>query len=143
MDILLLQAKIDALAKKLYPPTLIPSPSLYIISLENDCLFFHYSQPKPEAEILEECQSKYEYVRVNEPVRILYEMKDFEIEEVDPLVKKFMHMFGVNNARGGSYTDIILQNCQTETLKLEFAFFTSFNILNTHTNCTPHSAGWM
>jgi hypothetical protein len=122
MDILLLQAKIDALAKKLYPPTLIPSPSLYIISLENDCLFFHYSQPKPETEILEECQNKYEYVRVNAPIKILYEMKDFCIEEVDPLVKKFMHMFGVDNTRGGSYTDIILQNCQTETLKLEFAF---------------------
>lgn len=134
MDILLLQAKIDALAKRMYPVPLPDGPSIYFISLENDCMFLHLSLKKPADQILKECEDTYEYAKVNRPVKIVYEMKPYDIYEVDTLVKKFMHMFGQDKTRGGSYTSIELNDHQVNTLKSEFDFVNQYTNSIYYTN---------
>jgi hypothetical protein len=110
MDVALeeFQAKLDDLAKRMYPDAGKVYPSLYIISLENECLFFHVSDPKPYEQIIEESQ-KYEYVQTNKPIKVLYEMKKVDLEEVDPLVEKFMDMFGKDSVECNTTATIFIQ----------------------------------
>jgi hypothetical protein len=46
-------------------------------------------------------------------------MEIHDFYDVDKYVKMFMHMFGIEKTRGGSYTDIVLKDAFLETIEHE------------------------
>lgn len=94
---------------------------LYFVSLDNDKMFLYNCPEKPEKEVLEECEALYEYVQINRPIKIVFFIPNIQYKEIDENVKLFMHQFGIENTRGGSYTDVELLDEIKMSLMEEFA----------------------
>ena len=92
---------------------------LYFISLDNNCLFLHPDFKKSYDDVIKECLETYDYVKLNAPDKIIYVTEIHDLYDVDKYVKMFMHMFGMENTRGGSYTEIVLRPAFLETIEHE------------------------
>ncbi len=79
---------------------------LYYVALDNDKLMLHADFKKENEEIIEYCEKIYEYVKVNKPTKIVYITEVNDLYDVDRDVKIYMNMFGIENTRGGSYSEI-------------------------------------
>jgi hypothetical protein len=95
---------------------------LYFISLKNDKLFLYASANKNKNEILYECLEKFDYVKQNPPLHVIYTEQNFDFFDVDKYVKWFMYDFGIENTRGGAYTDVELDNNTLAILQKEFDY---------------------
>jgi len=89
---------------------------MYYVSLENDKLLLHVDFKQEADVVLSDCTKLYEFARINEPIKIVYTSEVKDLYDVDKDVKLFMNMFGVENTRGGSYTDIELPDYLMKTL---------------------------
>ena len=78
---------------------------MYFLSLENDKMFLHTDYKKEYDEILEICEKKYEFVQICKPIKIVFLLEINDLYDIDKYVKIFMHMFGINEIRGGSYIE--------------------------------------
>jgi hypothetical protein len=92
---------------------------IYYISLEDEHLFLHTDFKKDYEKVMEECLAKYDYVKLHKPQKVVFVMEINDFYDVDKYVKMFMHMFGMENTRGGSYTDIELKDAFIETIEHE------------------------
>jgi len=81
---------------------------LYYISLENNKMFLYTDYLKPDEEIMQDCQLLYAYAKINRPQKIVFMTQNIDLYEIDSIVKQFMHTFGIDTVRGGSYTDNVL-----------------------------------
>ena len=93
---------------------------LYYVELENNKMILHATFQKKHSQILKECSELYEYAQINKPVKIVYVQRDVDFCEVDMSVKLFMYMFGIDDARGGSYKETVLPDYVVKTLEREF-----------------------
>ena len=93
---------------------------LYFVGLENNKILLHATFKKPREQILKDCVKLYEYAKINAPQNIVYVMENIDLYDVDKHVKMFMQMFGLDDCRGGSYTDVILPDYMQQTLQREF-----------------------
>ena len=84
--------------------------NLYFIGLDNDKMFLYLSDELDHSIIMNECKTNFEYAQINEPQKVVFQLNDVNPLEVDQNVKLFMKHFGIENTRGGSYTDVILQD---------------------------------
>jgi len=84
-------------------------------------MFLYNCPEKPEKEVLEECEALYEYAQINRPIKIVFFIPNIQYKEIDENVKLFMHQFGIENTRGGSYTDVELLDEIKMSLMEEFA----------------------
>jgi hypothetical protein len=94
---------------------------LYFVSLENCKMFLYHCEEKTYEEVLVECGNKYEYTQINRPIKVVFVLPNIKYSEIDENVKLFMHQFGIDNTRGGSYTEVELSNETKQTLCEEFA----------------------
>ena len=80
---------------------------LHIILLEKDKLFLHVSVHNKENmnTILLECELIHKYVLINKPIRILETIVIYQDDELDFFVKKYIKYNGIDNVRGGSYSN--------------------------------------
>lgn len=92
---------------------------MYYISLEDEHLFLHTDFKKDYEKVMEECLAKYDYVKLHKPQKVVFVMEIHDFYDVDKFVKMFMHLFGIENTRGGSYTDNILKPEFIETIEHE------------------------
>ena len=92
---------------------------MYYISLEDEHLFLHTDFKKDYNKVIEECLAKYDYVKLHKPQKVVFVMEIHDFYDVDKYVKMFMHMFGIEKTRGGSYTDIVLKDAFLETIEHE------------------------
>lgn len=92
---------------------------MYYISLEDEYLFLHTDFKKDYNKVIEECLAKYDYVKLHKPQKVIFVMEIHDFYDVDKYVKMFMHMFGIEKTRGGSYTDIVLKDAFLETIEHE------------------------
>jgi hypothetical protein len=94
------------------------SPPLYMyyLSLENNKMLLHVDFKKDSETIISDCKMLYEFVQINPPLKIVYVTEVEDLYDVDKDVKLFMNMFGIENMRGGSYTDAILPDFLMKTL---------------------------
>jgi hypothetical protein len=92
---------------------------MYYISLEDEHLFLHTDFKKDYDKVIEECLAKYDYVKLHKPQKVVFVMEIHDFYDVDKYVKMFMHMFGIEKTRGGSYTDIVLKDAFLETIEHE------------------------
>lgn len=92
---------------------------MYYISLEDEHLFLHTDFKKDYNKVIEETLAKYDYVKLHKPQKVVFVMEIHDFYDVDKYVKMFMHMFGIEKTRGGSYTDIVLKDAFLETIEHE------------------------
>ena len=104
---------------------------MYFISLENEHMFLHTDFKKEYEIVIKECLDKYDYVKLHKPQNIVFVMEIHDFYDVDKYVKMFMHMFGIENTRGGSYTDIVLKSEFIETIEHEKQITQLDHYLNT------------
>jgi len=98
---------------------------LYFISLENNKMFLYDCEEKSDDEVMAECQEMYEYVQINKPIKIVFFLPNIQKKEIDDNVKLFMHEFGIENTRGGSYSSVDLPDETKRELYTEFSTYTS------------------
>jgi len=92
---------------------------MYFVSLEDEHLFLYTDFKKDYNDVMNTCLENYDYVQLYKPQKVTFVMEINDFYDVDKYVKMFMHMFGVNNTRGGSYTDIILPDSSIEAIERE------------------------
>lgn len=99
------------------------SPPLYMyyLSLENNKMLLHVDFKKDNETIISDCKMLYDFVRINPPLKIVYVTEVEDLYDVDKDVKLFMNMFGIENMRGGSYTDAELPDFLMQALLHESA----------------------
>lgn len=83
---------------------------LHIILLEKDKLFLHVStHDKVDMQIvLTECELINEYLSKYKPIRIIETLSICQDDEINYFVKKYMKFYGIDNVRGGSYSNELL-----------------------------------
>ena len=83
---------------------------LHIILLEKDKLFLHVStNDKVDMHIvLTECELINEYLSKYKPIRIIETISICQDDEINYFVKKYMKCYGIDNVRGGSYSNELL-----------------------------------
>ena len=71
--------------------------------------------------IMKKAEEKHEFIQTFKPQKIVFTMEVKDLYDIDKTVKLFMHMFGVDNTRGGSYTSIILDEHVVDFIEKEKA----------------------
>jgi hypothetical protein len=92
---------------------------LYAIELENRKVFLHVCRPVKSDHLFPECQVMFSFVKKNPPVRLLNEIEIDDVLRVDYYVKYFMRHYGIENVRGGSYSDEVLPDALLASLQIE------------------------
>jgi len=93
---------------------------LYVLQLKNEKYFLHYSTEKHDEDIIDECIEEYSFVRNNQPAIIVNVDVIKPTEDINSHVKCKMMCFGIENVRGGSYSDEVLSVKQFQDLTEEF-----------------------
>lgn len=94
---------------------------LYFISLNNNKMFLHADFKKDYDVVMEECADMFEYVQLHAPQKVVYAMVVHDLYDIDKHVKQFMHLFGIDDTRGGSYTEVHLADYMIKTIEHERA----------------------
>ena len=92
---------------------------MYFISLEDDNMFLYTDFKKDYDEVITICTKKYDYVKLHKPKNVVFVCEIKDLYDVDKYVKMFMHMFGIEKTRGGSYTNIVLEEHLLKTIEYE------------------------
>jgi hypothetical protein len=74
--------------------------NLYFISLGDNKMFLYLSSPKPEAEILEECTNKFDYVKQHKAVKIVFTINNTDGNQIEEYIKLFTQQFGTDSVSG-------------------------------------------
>jgi hypothetical protein len=102
---------------------------IYFIELENQKYFLHLSLPIYEEFLFKEIQFTFDFVKNNPPIQTLLILDIKDELEINYFVKFFMRHYGINNVRGGNYTDEILSDNIVGFLKKEInAKFSDYQI---------------
>ena len=94
---------------------------MYFVSLEEEKMFLHVDGKEEEKQIIEKVQKTYPFAQIYNPKKVVFILEIKDLYDVDKHVKMFMHMFGVNNTRGGSYCDVILSDDEINCIEKEKA----------------------
>ena len=89
---------------------------MYYVSLENDKMLLHVDFKQDVDVVLTNCTKLYEFARIHAPRKVVYTTEVKDLYDVDNDVKLFMNVFGIENTRGGSYTDVELPDFLTMTI---------------------------
>jgi hypothetical protein len=82
--------------------------NLYVLELQENKWFLHFASPSNDEKIWLECASMYPFVKHYYPLKTFQAIKINDIFEIDFYVKKYMYCYGIENVRGGSYNQEIL-----------------------------------
>jgi hypothetical protein len=92
---------------------------IFTLQLENDKWFLHLSDKSNKDHVLFECQVLYDFVKTNPPIKIYEIINTTDKYEINTLTKKYMEFVGIDNVRGGIYSDEILPDYLIKSLELE------------------------
>lgn len=95
--------------------------TIYFLELANS-KYFLLAKREPVLNIPQfflESILKYNYLKTNNPIRIIDEYPEIHPLDLDTLVKKHMLSLGIDNVRGGSYSTTFLDKGQTAFLTRE------------------------
>jgi len=92
---------------------------LYVLFLENEKWILHPSTTSDPYYIFMECYFMYDFVKANCPLRIFETIPIADDLEIDMYVKKYMRCYGIENVRGGNYSDVFLPSTIITMLESE------------------------
>lgn len=92
---------------------------MYFVSLDQEKMFLYTDFKDSHESILEKVEARYEFAQLFLPRKIVYATEITDFYDVDKYVKRFMHMFGIDNTRGGSYCDIVLDDSSIQCIERE------------------------
>jgi len=92
---------------------------IFVLQLENDKWFLHLSNQTNPDYVLFESQVLYDYVKKNAPIKIYEAIESHNNYDINTLTRKYMSWIGVENVRGGIYSDEILPDYLIKGLELE------------------------
>ena len=92
---------------------------MYFVSLADDKLFLHTDFKMEYDDVMKTCEECFEYAKQHIPRKIIFTLEINDLYDVDKYVKLFMHMFGIDDTRGGSYTDVVLPEYLKESIHHE------------------------
>jgi hypothetical protein len=118
--------------------------TIYVLQLENNKWFLHITQEKKHENVIYEALTLYDFVKSNPPIQIYESFKTSDYFEINTLTKKYMTWIGIENVRGGIYSDEILPDYLLKSLELEINFVveekinksTIFNFVSNKENVT-------
>jgi hypothetical protein len=93
--------------------------NIYVLKLEQEKYFIYFSSVKHYNQILTECEIYYDYAKIYNPLSIIEIIPLTNYLDIDKTVKFYMHLYGYNNVRGGSYIEDILPDYLEKTLNQE------------------------
>jgi hypothetical protein len=94
--------------------------NIYVLKLEQNRYFIHFSEVKSNFKILRECEIYYDYLKKYKPLNIIETFPFENFLDVDKVVKQYMYIYGYAYVRGGSYTEEELPPYLEKTLNHEF-----------------------
>lgn len=95
---------------------------LYAFKLENEKYFLYPSSNEGTIDdIKTECRILYEFVRLNPIINLIESVPINDEMEIDKHVKTFMRYNGIENVRGGSYSDGVLHNTTVQFIEKELS----------------------
>jgi hypothetical protein len=105
--------------------------SLYLIFLKDSNFLVHASSFKEKKRVFTECIILYEFARKYEPIGMnsfpnITTIVDCD-SNIDYYVKKYMSVYGIEHVRGGTYSDMVLQDHLLQTLSAELKTMDCFH----------------
>ena len=96
---------------------------IYTFELSHAKKFLYSSFPKEESKLITEATLYYDYLKIY-PIRQIIDKKIQRTGfDIDIITKDYMYYYGINNVRGGSYSNVIFTKSQEEVLHEEFNTF--------------------
>jgi len=94
---------------------------IFVLLLENNRYFIHrsYNEINIDFQIFIEFEICYEFPKKYKPLQILEIIPEENSFHLDYIVKKYMMKYGIENVRGGSYSETNLSKKQNDILQLE------------------------
>ena len=92
---------------------------LYAIELENRKVFLQVSPKIYQDYLFKECQIMFDFVKNNRPLKIIHILELEDVLKINYWVKYFMRHYGIDNVRGGNYTEEVLSEDALRFLKRE------------------------
>ena len=92
---------------------------LYAIELENRKVFLQVSPKIYQDYLFKECHIMFDFVKKNPPLKIIHTLELEDVLKINYWVKYFMRHYGIDNVRGGNYTDEVLSEDTLRFLKRE------------------------
>lgn len=103
---------------------------LYVFALSNSKYFVYAMDGQTSAEVVDStvymiAATSNTFVQENLPITETIEKTHiYDISKIDATVKKYMHKYGYDNVRGGSYSNAELTESQIENLERELLYMT-------------------
>jgi len=97
---------------------------IFVLQLENDKWFLHIADDSTRNTVFFECQSMFDFVKTNPPILIYETIPMKDQYEIHRATKTYMEYFGIDNVRGGMYTDVVLPDYLIKSIVAEIAFST-------------------
>ncbi len=95
------------------------SVNIYVLALENDKYYIGRST-QPQKRILSHVNNNgSEWTKKYKPVSVIEIITGCDLLDEDKHTKRYMFKYGIDNVRGGSYTQIQLSSQQKELLEME------------------------
>jgi len=95
------------------------SLKIFVILLENDKWFLHVSRLPNN--VLLECETLFDFVKKNKPIKIYETLPFLDALDIHTWTKRYMNYFGIDNVRGGIYSDEILDESLLKLLENELS----------------------
>jgi hypothetical protein len=93
--------------------------NIYILKLEDNYYYVGKSTNIDERFKQHNDGTACTFTKIHKPIKIDKIINNVSVFDEDKYVKEYMSIYGVNNVRGGSYSNLILDNNQINTLKTE------------------------
>ena len=118
--------------------------TIYVLQLENNKWFLYITQEKKHENVIYEALTLYDFVKTYPPIQIYESFKTTDFFEINTLTKKYMTWIGIENVRGGIYSDEFLPDYLLKSLELEINFVEEnkinrsaiFNLISNRENVT-------
>lgn len=93
--------------------------NLYVLELQENKWFLHYASPSNDEFLWTECSAMFPFVNKYSPVKTFETIAIQDIFQIDYYVKKYMSCYGIENVRGGSYSNETLDTNTITFLQTE------------------------
>jgi hypothetical protein len=112
---------------------------IYVLQLENEKWFLHISTGPTHEIVMIECETLYDYVKINKPIKVYETLQLFDAFDINTWTKRYMSYFGIDNVRGGIYSnekmpDYLIQSIEHELSTTIQDYDEKISIFNTIRN---------